>query len=151
VKSPFPGCFWVGEGRLLAGCYPHGRIEELRDAGVESIVDLTEEGELEPYDCSGMHYTRLPIRDFSVPTTAEMEKILDAIDAELAGDRIVYVHCRGGVGRTGTVIGCHLIRRGASPDEALDAIHERSGRRMPETREQFALIRAWRGRGHGRT
>ena len=63
----------------------------------------------------------------------------------------VYVHCWGGVGRTGTVVGCHLVRRGMTGDEALARVGElftnmeKSSRRSrsPETDEQEAYVREW--------
>ena len=48
-----------------------------------------------------------------------MHDILDAINSALAAGRNVYVHCRGGIERTRTVVACWLQRRGRSHDEAL--------------------------------
>jgi protein-tyrosine phosphatase len=125
---------WFQSGeRLYGGCYPR----EL-PPGVDFVVDLTEEGELPPYPCE-VERRRTPIPDFGVPTEQEMRRILDTIDDALAEGRTVFVHCRGGIGRTGTVIGCYLRRHGASVEEALDALGGR-----PETEEQFAMIRRWR-------
>jgi hypothetical protein len=119
--------------RLYGGAYP----SEI-SADVDLVVDLTEEGELPAYACS-CERRRMPIRDFSVPTREELGAVLDAIDAALAEGRTVFVHCRGGIGRTGTVIGCWLRRHGASADEAFAKLDGR-----PETDEQRALIRNWR-------
>jgi HD domain/Polymorphic toxin system, DSP-PTPase phosphatase len=95
---------------------------------------------------------RLPIRDVSVPQSPDkMREILDTIDAALSAKRIVYVHCWGGVGRTGTVIGCHLVRQGYVGDAALTRLHElfaimdkSAFRRSPETAEQEQWVRTWR-------
>jgi protein tyrosine/serine phosphatase len=130
------------EGRVLAGEYPGAldkgetetKLRRLREAGVSTFIDLTHAGELEPYeallasvdDGACLHH-RMPIRDLDVPTVDEMHRILDLIDAELHRGRMVYVHCWGGVGRTGTVVGCYLVRMGAAGEVALERL-PRSGR-----------------------
>ena len=53
-------------------------------------------------------WERIPVRDVSVPSKDGMVMILDRIDQALAQQRPVYVHCWGGKGRTGTVVGCYL-------------------------------------------
>jgi protein-tyrosine phosphatase len=80
-----------------------------------------------------------------------MGEILDVIDSALDQGGVVYVHCWGGVGRTGTVVGCHLVRRGMTGDEALARVAELfknmqkypRRRRSPETDEQEAYVRSW--------
>ena len=80
-----------------------------------------------------------------------MSKILDAIDAAMRDGKTVYVHCLGGVGRTGTVIGCWLVRHGRTGNTALCQIAEwwlgveKVYRRpiSPETREQHEYVRDW--------
>lgn len=168
--------FWFAEDEILAGPYP-GRptreaaaasLDALLDLGVTCFVDLTEEGEgpgprgLHPYgallreraavrDVDAWH-VRMPIRDVSVPEPWRMRAILEVIDTALAVGRRVYVHCWGGVGRTGTVLGCFTAERGWGADEALRRLaHARrhtaraaAGRVAPETAEQVAFVRAWR-------
>lgn len=140
--------YWVEPGRLLAGSYP-ADFDELRAAGVTLFLDLTEEGEygLAPYAgaLDGARAVRMPVRDFGCPSAAEMTKILDLIDAELARDEVVYVHCYGGIGRTGTVVGCYLVRHGRTGDEALTDLERLrgGGRRSPETDEQREMVLGW--------
>src|SRR6266508_2110008 len=124
--------FQVGE-RLYGGCYP-----ESFPPGVDFVVDLTEEGELLPYARDEIEHRRMAIRDFSTPTPEQVAAILDAIDEALADGHTVLVHCRGGIGRTGTVIGCHLRRQGRSIEDTFDWLEGR-----PETEEQRDLIRSW--------
>ena len=78
-----------------------------------------------------------------------MHRILDLVDAEQARGRTVYLHCWGGVGRTGTVVGCHLIERGYGAERTLERIEElrrgssKAGRGSPETPAQSAYVRTW--------
>ena len=57
-----------------------------------------------------------------VQAPALMRSILDAIDAAVSQGRRVYVHCRAGIGRTGTVVGCYLVRHGMSGPQAIAQI-----------------------------
>ena len=124
--------------RLLAGEHPAGRrrtrdedkrerIELLLAAGISCFVDLTEEGECQPYERllpSTADYLRYPIRDCQVPRPGQMRQIQGDIRAALAAGRGVYVHCRAGIGRTGTAAGCFLVETGLPGDEALRVLNE---------------------------
>jgi protein-tyrosine phosphatase len=78
-----------------------------------------------------------------------MNRILNKIDSSLSRDWPVYVHYWGGRGRTGTVVGCYLVRTGLSGQEALRKIEDlrqfepTSHRPSPETREQRELVISW--------
>ena len=96
-----------------------------------------------------LRYTRFGVRDMGVPADGVMADVLEKIDLELSEHRPVYVHCLGGVGRTGTVAGCWLIEQGLAAEQALDGIARlRRGlpgcsARSPETDAQCAVVRAW--------
>jgi protein-tyrosine phosphatase/ADP-ribosylglycohydrolase len=168
TATPIPNSYWVEPGRLLAGEYPGGvaqpeaieRIQKLLAAGITSFIDLTEAGEMPAYEAllaeragPRIAYRRLPILDHDVPeSAAHMSRIVDAIEQELAAGRCVYVHCRAGIGRTGMTVGCYLIRRGLTNDEAYERLQhlwqqcERSRRwpTIPETPGQIEFLRNWR-------
>jgi len=165
--KPDPNTYWVVPAKLLAGEYPGApdpedtrtRLKMFLAAGVRHFVDLTEAGELEPYSeflteegGSGTSYERFPIRDVSVPEEPEtMATIIAAIDRAMAKEGITYVHCWGGVGRTGLAVACWLQEQGLTPDEALTVLADkwRSCAKSqlkpdsPETTEQVRWVRAW--------
>lgn len=158
---PTPESFWIEAGRLLAGKYAGSlsradageKIARLVAAGVTEFVDLTEQAELEPYShlIDGVaRHLRFPIPDVSCTTAEHMERILNAIDDELARGGVVYIHCWGGCGRTGTVVGCWLVRHGVSPEVALARFASASfatcKRACPETSRQQAIVLGWKPR-----
>ncbi len=155
ADAPTAESFWVEPGKLLAGAYAGAETDAetaanlgaLAAAGVTLIVDLTHESDpLPPYAAhlaAPMRRVSLPIRDFDVPTLEQLEETLDLIDREVAGGGIVYVHCWGGCGRTGTVISSWLVKHGRTAEDALARYAELCGRRCPERPEQFELVEAY--------
>jgi len=70
-------------------------------------------------------YTRIPIRDLEVPSFKTMDLILGVIGFSISNSQPVYVHCLGGIGRTGTVVGCYLKRKhGLSGEEVMRKMEE---------------------------
>jgi len=144
----------IAPGRLIAGRHPCAwdpadafkEVRGLIAQGVTLFVELTQEGELEEYSHhvpGALRHLRMPIRDFSVPSEAQLVAILDAIDAEIDMAGIVYVHCWAGCGRTGVVVGCWLVRHGLDPHAALARIAEERGLGCPQTLEQRLLVLGW--------
>jgi protein-tyrosine phosphatase len=140
--------------RLIVGRHPcawgpenaTAEVGELAARGVSLFLDLTQEGELEPYAHlvqPPARHTRMPIRDFSVPTHEQLVATLDAIDDELRAGGLVYVHCWAGCGRTGVVTGAWLVRHGTPPSEALARIADARGLGCPQTLEQRLLVLGW--------
>ncbi len=143
------------------------RLEAALEHGHTAFIDLTEPEEvlggtrqpLPPYDQllsqlaaqRGLTvvYHRFAVRDLSAPTAAVMWSILDAIDSARAAGHHVLIHCLGGIGRSGTVAGCYLVRHGWTAEQALAHIQEqidasrKAGRRSPETSAQIELVKRW--------
>jgi hypothetical protein len=174
-KIPFERSYWVSPGRFFAGYYPGNRsrdamereIRNLLDGGIRCIINLMEADELDQRGVPFLDYTpivqkmtngsfpvacqRIPIRDADVPQRHQMVEALDLIDISLNDNKPVYVHCWGGRGRTGTVVGCWLIRhKMAEGKHAIEMI--RQFRRFeptadwpsPEMPSQVRMVLSWR-------
>jgi ADP-ribosylglycohydrolase len=163
IRKPLAESYWVIPDRLLAGRYPGGktpkeaerRVAAFLEAGFDTFIDLTEAGELPPYDIylpGSVQYVRKPIPDHGVPRAREhMDEVQATIDAALAAGRRIYVHCRAGIGRTSLAVACHLMVHGLSSDAALIRLNElwtdnersHTWPDVPETDEQRDYILAW--------
>ena len=178
MEKPIPNSYWLIPGRLAAGEYPgdvdgarepRGRLRSLILSGIDRFIDLTEAGEvtrygeLPPYEQEAdveaeragrrFQYSRHPIRDHHLPADeGATREILDAIDQALERGENVYLHCWGGVGRTGTVAGCWLVRHGMTGEQALERLAEawqgvdKIDRRptTPGNELQREYVRRWR-------
>ena len=149
---PIRDSYRVADG-LLAGEYPGSadpdqaarRLRAFAEHGVTLFVDLTHPGDpLEPYDAlldGGARRASHPIVDLGTTTVPHMTRILDEVDSAIEDGGMVYVHCWGGIGRTGTVVGCWLVRHGLDAGDPI--------RRIAELRRDVsdAFVASQRGMG----
>jgi len=171
-----PQHYPIGPGTLFGGEYPGDRkpnfaragILALVKLGVRTFIDLTSPHDhMEPYEGlltelgkeTGTELRRIAasIPDMGVPDTEEvMSSIMDVVRESITSGPAVYIHCWGGIGRTGTVVGCWLHECGLGADDALERVqhlyttHVLKAKDIrypesPQTREQKDYIRSWNG------
>ncbi len=152
-------CVWAGEYPVWE--WEQGaRMRQLRlftDFGTNCFLDLTESGEMPPYaPLLPDHIGRcsFPIPNGCIPdSVGQVADTFRNIGEVLAAkpDTKLYIHCVGGVGRTGMIVACYYIYfKGMTADESLAemrrrfATHGRSAwMSAPETQAQIDFIRAF--------
>jgi protein-tyrosine phosphatase len=163
MHTPIENSYWVVPGRFLAGEYPRGedeassrvKINALIRSGITVFIDLTDGNDnLLPYShlLETAIHLRFPIRDASIPDSPDVTAaILDTIDHHIGQGGMVYLHCLGGIGRTGVIVGCWLARHGFQGKAALARLNElwkhcpkSAYRQSPETRKQEQYIVVWK-------
>ena len=169
-----PQFYPIEERMLYAGEYPGHRnpeiarahLEDLLAAGMRTFIDLTTpQDPLEPYEgllmelgaAQGLslHRISVPVPDMGVPDSNKTtRRALDAIEQGIATSPAVYIHCWGGIGRTGTLVGCWFRKCGLDPESALARVQHLYATHMPkvavhpkspQTAAQQRYVRAWKG------
>jgi hypothetical protein len=167
-----PQHYPIEVGKLYGGEYPGNRdpdvarirLRSLITLGIRTFVDLTAPadrmapyegllGELEAEAGGPLRRISLPIADMGIPEAVEtMQSILKSIRESRSHAPAVYVHCWGGIGRTGTVVGCWLRECGYDPEAALAHVQHLYASHMPKVRvhpespqtpAQKDYIRSW--------
>ncbi len=141
---------WKGKVALAArprgGDWLADDIAYWKRAGIRSILSLLTPGEqLElglqdewrEMQRQGLEFSSFPIPDLQLPRSeAKLAEALEKVTGNLSNGRNVLIHCRQGIGRTGLVAACLLVKGGMSPGAAIEAVSAARGMPVPETPEQ---------------
>jgi len=170
---PFARSYWAVPFQLLGGFFPGDRddavatakLNALLDCGVTHVINLMQSAECDhagrqfiPYEERflqlatqrglSVSWARRPVPDLSVPNIVQMAAILNEIDMVVGRGGCVYVHCWGGRGRTGSVLGCWLARHGeAFPLLRLKTLTNHARKffpQVPETEQQQLFVTQWK-------
>lgn len=112
---PAPGVsnFHQVNSRVYRGAQPDSRgFESLARLGVREVIDLRggsqrSEAEKKAVEAAGMKYLNLPMQGLRTPSDETVSRALAELENDSAGP--VFVHCKRGKDRTGTVIACYRI------------------------------------------
>jgi predicted protein tyrosine phosphatase len=143
-------------GRLAIAARPRGgdwlddEMAHWHHSGVDTVLSLLSPDEEHTLGlgkeagavrAQGMDFISFPIPDRQVPgSETELAAALESVSARLSAGKNVVVHCRQGVGRSGLVAACLLVRKGLDPSAAVEIIGAARGVAVPETSAQRQWI-----------
>jgi atypical dual specificity phosphatase len=123
------GFRWIIAGALAGSAQPGlladlaEDIEFLRGCHIVRIVTLTSEPLPASVADAGFELIHFPIMDMGIPTPRACARLCIDLVEQLHA-RPVLLHCRGGLGRTGTIAACCLVSLGQAPEAALARVRD---------------------------
>ena len=121
---------WIIEEKLAGSAIPTSKeeIDWIKQEGVKSIVTIREEP-LEDEWIKDVNYLHVHSNDMGIPEFNDLVFAVDFIHRKIEDNKPVMVHCLAGLGRTGTILACYLIKyEDMTADDAIEKVRrERHG------------------------
>jgi len=123
-------------------------IATIKNQGINNVITLVSHEELISKDLdhfmiemekAGIEIFHSPIVDYGLPSQEQMDSISSYVNKCLANNQNVLIHCMGGFGRSGTVMGCYAKKYLNQPNP-IQYVRDTRGEEAIETEEQEKFV-----------
>jgi len=139
---------WLVEGEIAGHSAPMSEEDllYLKSKGIEALVRIVENRKMRvtptQIEKLGLADCHEPVPDFTPPDQDQIDRMVAFIEKQVAERRPVGVSCGAGIGRTGTVLACFLVKKCKAAEEAMEEVRRKRGASI-ETEEQKEAVRIY--------
>ena len=132
---------WLIDKKLAGSGMPTtaDEIEWVAKQGVKSIVTMTEDALPESW-IQNLRYLHVPTEDLNAPDMDKIDEAVEFIQERIKDKEPVMVHCAAGIGRTGTILACYLMKfKKYSAKDAIEKVREERPGSIQSERQEFVI------------
>lgn len=134
----------AGSGR--PGLYKDAQEDILfiNEMGFDVVVTLTEDPLEEDFEGQDFELIHFPIADMYIPRLAPTIELCRDLKEKIDAGNNILVHCKAGLGRTGTIQACILIEMGHTAEEAIVEVRKKNNWAIQNTIQEKFIEDYWR-------
>lgn len=107
--------------------------------GIKSVVTMTEQALPESW-VQGIHYLHVPTEDLGAPDVEKIDNAVDFIHERINNKEPTMVHCAAGIGRTGVILSCYLIKyENYSANDAIQVVRKKRPGSIQSESQEIAI------------
>jgi len=132
---------WLIGDKLAGSGMPttSSEVEWVVKQGVKSIITMTEESLPESW-IKDVKYLHVPTQDLSAPDMEQIDKAVEFIHERIQNEEPVMVHCAAGIGRTGTILACYLVKyHKLSAKNAIEQVRKKRPGSIQSESQELAI------------
>lgn len=152
IDGPWPGRLAIVP-RPRGGDWLEEEVQSWKEAGLDVVVSLLTQEEVSELELSqeehwchahDIQFCTFPIPDRRVPASRKaVAELVERLERALEAGESIAVHCRQGIGRSGTIAALLLVAAGEDPETALAHISQARGCPVPDTSEQSQWVKGF--------